>query len=150
MSEMLPGSLSNQEGFHLARKGVASVLVSYYVCIWIVIGFVVASHQLLHWFVIPVLFCGILIVIDAVDWFRGQLDIFDPVGIIGLIGFHFFFLAPLIHVYWDYWMRLVIPPPNWRDWLGGMAFLNFLGLLAYRVSRNVSVGSEQERLRRTV
>ncbi len=95
-----------------------------------------ASHQFLHWFVIPVFLCGVLIGSDAVSWFRGQIDNFDPVGILGLLGFHFFFLAPLLHVYWDYWMAYVIPPYDWRDWLGAMAFLNILGLIAYRLSRD--------------
>jgi hypothetical protein len=51
------------------------------------------------------------------------------------LGVHFFFLAPLLHVAWDYWMRYVIPPPDWRPWLGGMAILNCLGLIIYRMSR---------------
>jgi len=102
---------------------------------------VATSDRFLHWFVVPVFFCGILIGIDAVDWFRGRVDIFDPIGILGLLGFHFFFLAPLLHVHWDYWMRYVIPPPEWRGWLGGMAFLNLLGLLVYRAFRGGSIGN---------
>jgi len=42
-----------------------------------------------------------------------------------------------MHVGLDVWMRYVVPPPDWRDWLGGMAFLNFLGLLAYRYTREL-------------
>lgn len=100
-----------------------------------------ASGQFLHWFVVPVFFCGILIGIDAVDWLCGRLDVFDPIGILGSLGFHLFFLAPLLHVHWDYWMRYVIPPPEWRGWLGGMAFLNLLGLLVYRAFRGGSIGN---------
>jgi len=143
--EALPRPLSNQKDLCLAQANAANVFISSYICIWIVFGFVAASDQFLHWFVIPVLFCGILIGSDAVAWFRGRLNVFDPVAIFGLLGFHFFFLAPLLHVYWDYWMAYVIPPPDWRDWLGNMAFLNFLGLLAYRVSRNTILPHEQER-----
>jgi len=149
MSETLLGPLSNRKGFHLARTDVASVLISCYICIWILTGFVATSDQFLHWFVIPVLFCGILIGSDAVNWLRGRLDIFDPIGILGLFGLHFFFLAPLLHVYWDEWMRYVTPPPEWRDWLGGMAFLNALGLLVYRISRNMFMGTESKRSRQT-
>lgn len=150
MSETLLGPLSNQKGLHLARTDVAGVLISCYVCMWILTGFVATSDQFLHWFVIPVLFCGILIGIDAVAWFRGRLDIFDPVGILGLLGLHFFFLAPLLHVYWDEWMRYVTPPPEWRDWLGGMAFLNLLGLLVYRAFRGGDIRNELKQPRRTV
>ncbi len=89
----------------------------------------------MHWFLIPVTLCGVLIGIDTIDWIRGKLDIFDPVGIIGLLGFHFFFMAPLLHVRWDLWIRYITPPDDWRPWLGYMAVLNFLGLLMYRFSR---------------
>jgi hypothetical protein len=114
-----------------------SFFISFFLCILIVLGFLQTSEQFLHWFVIPVTLSGILIGIDAVNWFRSQLNIFDPVGIIGLVGFHFFFLVPLLNVSWDYWMESgITPPPDWRPWLGMMAILNFLGLWVYRLSRN--------------
>ena len=94
--------------------------------------------------------CGILIAVDAVDWLRSRLDVFDPIGILGLFGFHFFFLAPLLHVHWNEWMPYIIPPPDWRDWLGGMAFLNLLGLLVYRTFRGGSIGNALEQPRKTV
>jgi hypothetical protein len=111
---------------------------------WVVIGFCAASDQFLHWFVVPVTVCGILIGSDAIDWLRGRSNVFDPVGVLGLLGFHFFFLAPLLHVHWDYWIARVVPPPDWRDWLGTMAILNILGLLAYRVSRNTILWNKQK------
>jgi len=117
------------------RTDTRSVLISAYVAILIVVGFTVTSERYAHWFIIPVTLCGIVIGVDAVDWIRGRVDIFDPVGILGLLGVHFFFLAPLLHVHWDYWMSVVAPPPDWRDWLGGMAILNLGGLFVYRASR---------------
>jgi hypothetical protein len=98
-------------------------------------GFLLASEQIAHWFVIPVLFCGVLIGCDAIDWFRGRLSLFDPAGIIGLVGVHFFFLAPLLHVAWNSWMLYIVPPPDWRDWLGGMAIVNGAGLVLYRCGK---------------
>lgn len=144
MHKALSRPLPNQDNLGRTQVSVANVCISFYVCTWVVVGFVILSDQFLHWFVIPVLFCGILIGSDAIAWFRGQLNIFDPVGILGLLGFHFFFLAPLLHTYWDYWMPNVVAPPDWRDWLGYMAFINFVGLLAYRVSRNIILRYEQE------
>jgi hypothetical protein len=79
--------------------------------------------------------CGILVASDAVDWLRGRLNVFDPMGVLGLLGLHFFFFAPLFHVVSGYWMSTTMPPPDWRDWLGGMGLLNFLGLLLYRIGR---------------
>ena len=114
-----------------------SFLASLYFCLFCLVYFLLASDRTAHWFIIPVVMCGVLIGSDAADWFRGRLDLFDPVGILGLLGVHFFFLAPLLHVHWDYWMSYVVPPPDWRDYLGGMAILNFLGLLVYRYARQL-------------
>lgn len=114
-----------------------SFFISFFISILIVAEFLPRSDQFFHWFVIPVTLSGILIGIDAVDWFRGRLNIFDPVGILGLLGFHFFFLAPLLHVRWDYWLEpWFTPPSDWRPWLGYMAILNFFGLFIYRLSRS--------------
>jgi hypothetical protein len=115
---------------------LTSLLVSLAICTLTVCGFLVASVATAHWFVVPVWLCGVLIGRDAVDWFRGRVDLYDPVGIIGVIGFHFFFLAPLLHVAWDAWMPYVQPPPDWRPWLGGMAAVNAAGLFLYRVARD--------------
>jgi hypothetical protein len=48
-----------------------------------------------------------------------------------------FFLAPLLHVYWDQWMAYVIPPDDWRPWLGRMALLNLVGVVFYRGARGL-------------
>ena len=115
-----------------------SLMMAVFICILIIFCFLQTSGQFLHWFVIPVALCGILMGIDAIDWFRGKCNIFDPVGILGLLGFHFFFIAPLLHVSLDFWMdEDIMPPSDWRIWIGGMAILNFLGLLVYRFVRNL-------------
>ncbi|MGQ9601031.1 MAG: hypothetical protein ACUVWZ_16685 [Anaerolineae bacterium] len=130
---------SRPQGRSAVRRSAAlSWVISLYVCALVVIGLLFLSERLWHWFVLPVFLCGVVVTVDAVEWLRGRLDIFDPFGVIGAIGFHFFFLAPLLQVYWDYWMRYVIPPPDWRPWLGFMAMLNLLGLLLYRFFRNRS------------
>ena len=112
-----------------------SLITSSALATLIIVGFLVASPDHRHWFVVPVLLSGALIGSDAVDWFRGKLEMFDPFGVIGILGFHLFFLAPLLHVAWNTWMYTTSPPPDWRDWLGRMAILNFLGLVIYRVIR---------------
>lgn len=108
--------------------------------------FVACSANLVHWFVIPVSVCGVLIGADAIDWLRGRLDLYDLSGILGVLGLHFFFLAPLLHVSWNFWLR-VSAPPDWRDWLGYMAILNLVGLILYRLCRQVL--NNKKRLPRT-
>ena len=95
------------------------------------------SDRLHHWFLIPVSICGVLMTTDALEWVRGHLDLYDSVGIVGLMGVHFFFVAPLLHVQWDSYMTGVAGPPDWRDWLGYMAILNAVGLLGYRLGRQL-------------
>src|SRR5262250_3246815 len=98
-----------------------SLLVSIGFCTLTTCGFLLASDPVAHWFVIPVWLGGVLIGRDAVDWLRGRVKLLDPAGVIGLIGLHFFFLAPLLQVAWGASMLYVDPPPDWRPWLGGMA-----------------------------
>jgi hypothetical protein len=50
-----------------------------------------------------------------------------------LYGYHFFFLAPLLHVVLRSYVEGVSSPPDWRDWLGLMAVINLFGLLAYSI-----------------
>lgn len=120
------------------KPDTLSIIISIYLCLIIVSIFLFSSDQFFHWFVIPVLFCGVLIGIDMVDWLRNRLDIFDPIGMVGLLGFHFFFLAPLLHVYWDYGMSFVVEPPDWRIWVGGMSIINSIGIMIYRMTRRVA------------
>lgn len=119
---------------------IPSVAISTVICVWTAGLFIALSHDCLHWFIIPATACGIVIGIDAVDWFRGRLEILDPAGLLGFYGVFFFFLAPLSHVggdfYADDWLlHLNTPPEDWRPWIGAMAALNFAGLMIYRPVR---------------
>jgi hypothetical protein len=102
------------------------------------LAFLLSSDRFDHWFLIPIGFCGALVGRDAIEWFRGRLALYDPVGLLGVFGVHFFFLAPLLHVKWDFWMSEVSSPPDWRDWLGYMGILNGVGLVLYRICRRAS------------
>jgi hypothetical protein len=93
--------------------------------------------RLLHWYVIPVFLCLAIVGLDSGHLICGNVSFFSPVGLFGLFGFHFFFLAPLLNVYWDYWMNYTVMPEDWRPWLGGMAWLNLVGLLAFRIGRHL-------------
>lgn len=114
----------------------SSLIVSFYLSLFIVVlGVLLKPDDMLHWFLLPVTLCGVLIGIDAVDWLRGRMDVMDPVGWVGLFGVHFFFIAPLLVVLWDRQMNYLPAMPDWRPWLGRMGILNLAGLLLYRVAR---------------
>jgi hypothetical protein len=127
MADRLPSRASEP-----AWAGLGNVVLSFYLCVAVTTGFIVASEHCQHWFVVPVFLCGVLIGIDAMEWFRGQVDVLDPKGMLGLFGLHFFFLAPLLHVALDSWLWEIDPPPDWRPWIGWMAILNLPGIVIYR------------------
>ena len=125
---------------NILNEGSVSLCISFFGCTLLTAVFLGSDPQVVHWFVIPVLFCGALIGADAVDWLRGRVSLFDPAGIVGVLGVHFFLLAPLLHVCWGSWLSdqlpKVDPPPDWRDWLGYMGILNAAGLVVYRCVRD--------------
>jgi hypothetical protein len=130
-----------------ARQGAprpdgASWLLGGYGVATVSVVLVAVDPRLRHWFLVPVALCGLLIAPDAVDWIRRRTDVFDPRALIGLLGLHFFYVAPVLHVLLDYWMREASPSHEWRDALGAMAVVNLLGLLVYRgVLSRQAIGS---------
>lgn len=100
------------------------------------------SKPVTHWFLLPVIACGILAGVDVVRWLRGRLDLFDPKTIIACLAFYGFFLAPLLHVLWNtYGEGDLTLFGDWRTWLGGMACLNASGLLVYRFAHDRAFGA---------
>jgi hypothetical protein len=98
----------------------------------------VVSHPVLHWFLIPLIACGVLSGIDVIRWIRGRLDLFDPKAVIGFLAFYGCFVTPILHVAWDrFGVNNDFPLwGDWRTWLGAMAALNAVSLLAYRMAHN--------------
>jgi hypothetical protein len=94
--------------------------------------FLLTTDRMWHWFVIPVLVSGVIVARDAVEWFRGNLETIDPLGLFALFGLHFFFIAYLLHVALDFYWHYGFPPPDWRPWLGLSAIVNVVGLLLFR------------------
>ena len=74
---------------------MTSLLVSLALSTLTACGFLVAYDQAAHWFLIPLVLCGIVIGWDAVDWFRGRLSLYDPAGIIGQPEPQWFFHRPI-------------------------------------------------------
>jgi hypothetical protein len=99
----------------------------------IALCFVATQNRDLHWSIIPLTLCGCLIGTDMIKWMSNRLDLYDATGLIALLGYHFFFIAPLLMMIWDYRMKFLIDQPqDYRDWLGAMAIINLAGLLLYK------------------
>jgi hypothetical protein len=108
--------------------------------------FVACSPDALHWFLLPLTLCGALVGIDMVKWVSGQLDLYDVTGLIALLGFHFFFVAPLLMIGLNYRMAyLSDQPTDYRDWLGAMALMNAAGLLLYKYSTRICLALRRDR-----
>ena len=104
--------------------------------ILIICGMVSLRNDMVDWYLFPVFLCGALIGPDMFAWLRGQVDTFDPLGILGAYGYFFFFLAPLLTVMWNYHTRELPEPPDWLSWIGWMSVLNVFGLLIYLIGRS--------------
>jgi hypothetical protein len=119
------------------RDGL-NIILSLCVSLLVLCMFLLACPDLLDWYLIPVVACGTLAGVDMVAWFRRELDLVDPLGILGVFNFYFFYLAPLLTVGLDYHTLGIPPVPNWTDWVGFLSIINAVGLLVYLFGRRLA------------
>ncbi|WP_159715495.1 hypothetical protein [Geminicoccus flavidas] len=104
-------------------------IISSLICTCIT-GLLVLQHpELLHWFVVPLTMCGILIGRDLVRWAYGQMDPFDPAALAGLLFFNGFYIAPMMQIAWNFFPGL--PSLDWPHWFGIWGIISFFGLAVY-------------------
>lgn len=113
--------------------GIAAVFT-----LLLVFSFVIIAPPARHWFIVPLLFCGMLCGADLSAWVRGRIDTFDPRAMIALLAYHGTTFAPLLHMYLD--ERGFTPYFNsqiedWGYWFGLMSTFNAVGLLLYRLAQ---------------
>jgi hypothetical protein len=102
------------------------------VCIVILCGFLAVSPACFHWFVLPVFAAGVIASGEILKWARSGANMFSPAGLVAVAAFYTCFLTPMIHVAVDSWMAYIVPPDDWRPWLGIMGVVNSIGLLLYK------------------
>ena len=126
-----------------ANRITACLMAAVWSCLLsasVALGFLAFEVKILHWFLIPLTLCGCLIGTDMVKWMTNRLDLYDATGLIALLGYHFFFIAPLLMVTWEYRMKyLPDQPEDYRGWLGVMAILN---VAAFSFTRAQSITSK--------
>jgi hypothetical protein len=112
--------------------------LSFIVVCAVALIFMILSPSVVHWFLIPLIACGVLSGIDVVQCIRGRLDLFDPKAVIGFLSFYGCFVTPILHVVWDRYgvNNDLLLWGDWRTWLGAMAALNTASLLLYRIAHN--------------
>lgn len=82
--------------------------------------------------ILPVSLLAPLILVDVVRWARREYDTFDPVGVFSLLGAYFFVVQPFVIVVRQAWPTF-LPQVDWTLALTQLAWLNFIGLVAYRL-----------------
>ncbi|MGV7223129.1 MAG: hypothetical protein ACQ9MH_16560 [Nitrospinales bacterium] len=124
--------------YPVKQKNFSDYLFAGCVCFFTCILFAIISAKTHHWFLLPIFLCGTIIGSDGIVWFRRKCDVFDLKAIVGLYGFYFFFLSPLIYMALGGESALLINnPPDWRPWLGYMAFVNLVGIITYKLFQRV-------------
>src|SRR5579864_4942220 len=99
---LLPEPL--QDSFNIIVSGCVSLLI---LCV-----FAAFYDKPLHWCIVPIVACGCLSGIDMTAYLRGKLDAFDPLGVVGLFSYHFFFLAPLLTLLSGYHSKFLPAVPD--------------------------------------
>lgn len=96
--------------------------------------------KIYHWFVIPAMLCGTLMGADLMRWLRGTIDSFDPKVLVAIGAFHGYFLAPLLHVYWNLYGEDLVFTGDARVWLGIVCSLTAIGMVFYKLAQRWSFG----------
>jgi len=121
------------------RVNGLELAVSMLVSFAVIFLFCLIDSRNFDWFLIPLFLSGVLCAADAIPWIRGTIDPFDPVGLIGFLGLHFFLVAPLLLASSGPTFRVedtVVPES--RYWLGLMAWLNLGGLVLYKFGSHLA------------
>lgn len=93
-----------------------------------------AAHGSLHWAILPLGVSGALLAPTLVRWLRGGSDAFDPKAIVSLFIFHNVFVAPSLHLAWDWYTPMVRVPDDAWDWFGRLALVNMAAIACLEVA----------------
>lgn len=106
------------------------------------VGFAVSFPICLHWSLIILSFCGIIVTADLVAWIRGEVDVFDlKVPVAGILYLNTY-LAPLLHLCYNLYGEGIYT----RDWplffgymgcfnLGGICALKFGQMIFFKLTK---------------
>lgn len=108
-----------------------SFLISSFISLMLTVYFLIIGVNVFDFFYFFCFLNGILILRDGIDFLTSKIDTFDPVGLIGIVGYFLFFISPVLQNHWDYWPFI----PNLtedKDWMLFWALTNFFGILIYQ------------------
>ncbi len=138
-----PADQAGYSALAAQSQGAKDYLISAVVAGVITVSFVAFAPACRHWCILTLWLAGLVVGSDMVRWFSRKFDLYDPKGLIGILGFHGFLVAPLIVVASE-----AEPPADlhisYHEWplaIGRMALFNVFGLVAYKVGQRLMFSS---------
>lgn len=134
----------NEYGFtspwapHLWKAAVGTnYAISSLIALAFVAYFSVVSEECRHWFVLPLMLCGILAGSDLVAWLRKEVDALDFKVLVGFGMYLVCFLAPFLHYLFGIQAEDLQTSDN-RAYFGYMACFNIAGIIFFKLAQNTS------------
>lgn len=103
----------------------------------VIVVFAIFAPDQLGWHVFPIWVCGFLATFELLAHIKRRN--FSGAGLlVDILAFHLMFAAPLLHMWWEFYMPFVVPPEDWKPWLGYMALLNAVSFLGFMLARRAA------------
>lgn len=116
----------------MSRLHVAFALVTL-----VIATFCTMSPSKIDWYLIPIVICGYLTTYELVSNIAKFKGAYAGL-LVDLIALHLLFSAPLLHMWWEFYMPFVVAPDDWNIWFGYMALVNAVSFLGFMVSRRAA------------
>jgi hypothetical protein len=115
-------------------RNAGQIFFSGAITLVVIASALIAQPKILGWYLLPVSLCGIVTIFNFLRSTQST-GRWGVESLANALAIHLFFLAPILHQYWQFFMPFVVPPDDWAHWFGYMAALNLLGLAAYEVGK---------------
>lgn len=103
----------------------------------VILVFAVLAPGQLGWHLLPIAACGYMTTFELLTNYSRQGA--SRAGfLVDVLALHLLFSAPLLHMWWEFYMQFVVPPDDWKPWLGYMAVLNAVSYLGFMMSRRAA------------
>lgn len=103
----------------------------------VVVIFSVLAPEKLGWHVFPIGVCGVLTTHELLSNLARRGSVAAGI-LVDVLAVHLLFAAPLLHMWWDFYMSFVVAPEDWKPWLGYMAVLNAVSFLGFSMARHAA------------
>lgn len=97
----------------------------------IIITFSFYNLDNLDYYIVSLSVTGFLVFYHVILYVK-KADYYSPVGVVSVVMYYFFFIAPLLHINYDYYYSFFYESyENWFDSYNDWTFLNLIGVVIY-------------------